>query len=43
MPLSSRLGFSLALGLVAALSAPGIVSATAHKYRENLISYNRDL
>ena len=40
MPLSSRLGFSLALGLVAALSAPGIVSATAHKYRENPISHS---
>ena len=40
MPLSSRLGFSLALGLVAALSAPGIVSATAHQGSENSISHS---
>ena len=40
MPLSSRLGFSLALGLVAALSASGIVSATAHKGRENPTSHS---
>lgn len=40
MSVSSRLGFSLVLGLVAALSAPGIVSATFHQGRESPIGHS---
>ena len=40
MSLNSRLGFGLALSLVAALSAPVVVSAISHKGGESSIGHS---